>query len=146
MPSFIIQQTIAVLAGPVSGFIIALLLLPLSSATSEKFSIGIDIILLLAGLAFGYLFSYGTKLSLKVAQWTWLLPLAGFVFVFVEEVQKFGLGIAINAFFRGQPSGEEGLALLFFSVPTWSAISYSMGAALRNYRESHASVRTHSGA
>ena len=102
--------------------------------------------MLLAGLAVGYLFPYGTQLSLKVAQWTWLLPLAGFVLAFVDEVRRFGLGIAVNAFFRGQPSGEEGLALVMCSLPTWSAISYSLGAALRNYRESQASARTHPGA
>lgn len=145
MLSFIIQQMVAVAACPVSAFIVALILFPLSSPTSEKFSVGIDIVLLSAGLAVGYLFPYGMQLSLKVAQWTWLLPLAGFIFVFVDEVRKFGLGIAINAFFHGQPSGEEGLALLLFSVPTWSAISYSVGAALRNYREVHTSARIHPG-
>lgn len=81
----------------------------------------------------GYWISWPLRAA-KAARYTWFIPTVAFALIFLDERRRFGVGPAASAFFSIAPMDDETLATILFTVPTCSAILYSIGAALRAVR------------
>jgi hypothetical protein len=63
-----------------------------------------------------------------------VVPTLAFALLFADEWRRFGVQTALAAFFSLAGGDGEELATTFFTLPTFSAILYSVGAALRAVR------------
>jgi hypothetical protein len=86
----------------------------------------------LAALPCGYLIPRSQS-GLRAATMTWILPVVLFSCLLVGEVHHFGVARACAAFFSGHPGDDESLSTVLFTLPTWSSIAYSIGAAIKRY-------------
>lgn len=134
MFTFITQQVIAIITVPVLFFAtiaVSEIASPLRSALQNLlFGRLLIAVVYAAGFGIGYWIPRLQKHGTRLARWAWLLPVIAFAFAFGSEWQLFGVNHAINAFFEPEAHTEEGLGYALFTVPTASAIAYSLGAVL----------------
>ena len=138
MGAFIAQQLISVFAAP-SLLMIEVILgeaMP-SSLRKLLFSSIPGAALVVLVFAIVILVGYSSPRSyhrLQLARWTWILPTIGFSFVFSDDWRRFGLLFAYADLFDPDRKQLDGIGLALFTLPTASAIAYSVGAALSYYR------------
>jgi hypothetical protein len=132
--SYLVQQIIALACVPGLAMLLALLL-KMSPSTWVWLALGTNsrsatIVICLLGIPCGWLFPR-SPLSRRVAPWTWVGPVLLFTFVFLSEIHRFGSARTVSSFFTLVPEDDNTLATVFFTLPTWSSVAYSMGASLR---------------
>ncbi len=117
---FAIQQLVAAIACPLFGLM----------NSGAAFGLVVNGFIAASGILWGYVFSPKLSKGATLAQWTWVLPTALFTVIYFSEIRVLGFRAASSELFY--PAGKsEGLGVVIFTLPTWSAIAYSLGARLR---------------
>ena len=122
------HQVIAILISPCAILLTAIatkaLRLPMPVA-----AVGV-LLSYLAGFPCGYYFPKSES-SRSAAGLAWVLPSTVYALLFIAESRQFGFSQAGAYFFALNPTDNETLATLFFTLPTCSAVTYSLGAFTR---------------
>lgn len=124
---FMLQQLIAVSAVPAVAFVVALLLMTVTSLFKSEVNGGYVLVFILCGtgVGFGCFVPRFAKDGIRFAQWSWIAPTAVTAIIFASDSSRLGFAGSLNEYL-GQDS--EGLGL-FLSMPMISSITYSVGAA-----------------
>jgi len=85
------------------------------------------------GFPFGYSIprSHSTR---RIATLVWILPLVGFSLLFASDAKHSGLQKASEPFFTFRD--HTNVAPLLLTLPTWSALTYSIGALVKSRSKS----------
>ncbi len=129
---FLIQQLVAVSIWPILTIVWdgASHAIGLPAGALGRASAGLGAMVVFCGYTFPR-----SRRSSEAACYTWILPGAAFVLAFLDEIRHLGPKAAIAAFFSGAVQDDESLATLFFTLPTVSALAYSIGALLKRRSE-----------
>ena len=128
-PAFIWQQLLAIVVVPF--FLLAIFEsfdeahpgLPLAIYWASYF---------LGGLVCGYGLSTWTSRGPRVAQWVWVFPLGFWLLLFFLGCYSGGVHSQLKELLS--VDGGSRIGVFLFTLPIVSALSYSLGAALRKRR------------
>jgi hypothetical protein len=124
----LVHQFLAVIASPCAFLLAAMLTQALR--LNIAFAGVVVVLSWLAGFPCGYYFPK-SETSRTPASFAWVVPVAIYALLFISESRDFGFSKAVAAFFSLNPSDDESLATVLFTLPTCSALTYSLGAFTR---------------
>ncbi len=133
MDQFMPQQLLAVLACPVVGLLLTILLRLLGvfgSATAGISGIVLTAPIVVSGFVFGYLLPPLASRGPELARWTGVAPSVVLIIICISDARVLGIREMLSSYFNIVHPTELGIGLIFVTLPTWSAITYALGSAI----------------